>query len=183
MGRGARRSQGWQWEGRAVPAWWSLFLSERWREVVRGIARGAEGWPGGWSKAGWGVGCLGGPEHPCVGSSSGLRGTASHLVGDPSLPSGRTCWAPGAGTSLLKLGPGGEETLKGILQVPSCQCRSKGLRRCGTRSRRLSEGDAVLIQRQQQQDSPAAQQAHVVQQEQEPRPLVLHPEHGRELRR
>lgn len=48
--------------------------------------------------------------------------------------------------------------------------------------RRLSEGDVVLVQRQQQQDGPAAQQAHVVQQEEEPGPRVPHVQHGRELR-
>lgn len=51
------------------------------------------------------------------------------------------------------------------LQVPGSKFRSKGLRQCGGPSQRPSEGDAVLIQRQQQQDGPAAQQAHVVQQE------------------
>lgn len=85
VGRGAWRPQGWQWEGRDAPAWWTLFPSERWRKAVSGIA-------GGWGDCLEDGPRLGGglaawkPEHPCVGSSSGLRGTASHLVGDPSLP-------------------------------------------------------------------------------------------------
>lgn len=62
---------------------------------------------------------------------------------------------------------------------------SEGLREPkgrGAGGQKLSEGDVILIQRQQQQDGPAAQQANVVEQEEEPGPPVADVQHGRELR-
>ena len=88
---------------------------------------------------------------------------------------------------LLKLGSrarGEAGALRETARLKGCESPGSGARAKGRGAggHKLSEGDVILIQRQQQQDGPAAQQANVVEQEEEPGPPVADVQHGRELR-
>lgn len=110
------------------------------------------------------------PEHNSAGSCRGSKHCPTQWpisVGGPP-PSGKNRLGSKGGNAFIEGGlgawEGGNSRRPGALQVPNCRFRFKGLRQRRARGRvrvpragwRLSEGDAVLIQREQQQDGPAA---------------------------